>query len=97
MLAGEARVATEVRQPRPRRAAAARSTLGDVMCAERHHRAAFKIRAAIERPSGKTSVHASFDRDVVEFLKRDGRGCQTRMNAVLRRYMEAQQAQKPAR
>lgn len=42
----------------------------------------------------KTSIHASFDQDVVEFFKRDGRGYQTRMNTVLRRYMEAQQARK---
>lgn len=39
----------------------------------------------------KTSIHASFDRDVVEFFKGDGRGHQTRMNAVWRRSMEAQQ------
>lgn len=45
-------------------------------------------------PPGKTSIHASFDRDVVAFFKSGGRGYQTRMNAVLRRYMEAQQGKK---
>lgn len=50
--------------------------------------------ATVVLPSGKTSIHASFDRDVVDFFKRGGRGYQTRMNAVLRRYMEAQQAKK---
>jgi uncharacterized protein (DUF4415 family) len=53
--------------------------------------------AAVGLPPGKTSIHASFDRDVVEFFKRGGRGYQTRMNAVLRRYMEAQQAKKSDR
>ncbi|MER2252690.1 BrnA antitoxin family protein [Methylorubrum podarium] len=46
--------------------------------------------AGIGLPVGKTSVHASFDRDVVAFFKRGGRGYQDRMNAVLRRHMEAE-------
>lgn len=46
--------------------------------------------AGIGLPIGKTSVHASFDRDVVAFFKRSGRGYQARMNAVLRRHMEAE-------
>jgi uncharacterized protein (DUF4415 family) len=50
--------------------------------------------ATIRLPSPKMSIHASFDRDVVDFFKQDGRGYQTRMNAVLRRYMEAQQVAK---
>ncbi|WP_438346815.1 BrnA antitoxin family protein [Methylorubrum populi] len=50
--------------------------------------------ATIYVPNGKTSIHASFDRDVVAFFKEGGRGYQTRMNAVLRRYMEAQQGKK---
>ena len=45
-------------------------------------------------PPGKTSIHASFDRDVVAFFKSGGRGYQTRMNAVLRRYMDAQRGKK---
>ncbi len=50
--------------------------------------------ATIGLPPAKTAIHATFDRDVVEFFKRGGRGYSTRMNAVLRRYMEAQQAKK---
>ena len=46
--------------------------------------------ATVGLPPRKTSIHASFDSDVVDFFKSDGRGYQTRMNAVLRRYMEAQ-------
>jgi uncharacterized protein (DUF4415 family) len=37
----------------------------------------------------KTPVNAKFDADVVDWFKSQGRGYQTRMNAVLRRYMEA--------
>ncbi len=47
--------------------------------------------AAVGPVNAKTSVHATFDHDVVAFFKRDGRGYSARMNAVLRRYMEAQQ------
>jgi uncharacterized protein (DUF4415 family) len=45
--------------------------------------------ATIGLPSLKTPVNAKFDLDVVEWFKSHGRGYQTRMNAVLRRYMEA--------
>ena len=41
-------------------------------------------------PPRKTRIHASVDSDVVEWFRSQGRGYQTRMNAVLRRYMEAQ-------
>lgn len=51
--------------------------------------------ATVYVPPGKTAIHATFDQDVVEFFKREGRGYSTRMNAVLRRYMESQQAEKP--
>lgn len=37
----------------------------------------------------KTQVTAKFDREVVEWFKGQGRGYQTRMNAVLRSYYEA--------
>ena len=45
--------------------------------------------ATIGLPPLKTPVNAKFDVDVVEWFKSEGRGYQTRMNAVLRRYMEA--------
>jgi uncharacterized protein (DUF4415 family) len=41
-------------------------------------------------PPRKTRIHASLDSDVVHWFRAQGRGYQTRMNAVLRRYMEAQ-------
>ena len=45
--------------------------------------------AVIGLPVLKTPVNAKFDADVVDWFKSQGRGYQTRMNAVLRRYMEA--------
>ncbi len=46
--------------------------------------------AKVGLPPRKTRIHASLDADVVDWFKRQGRGYQTRMNAVLRRYMETQ-------
>lgn len=47
-------------------------------------------KAVIGRPPLKTPVNTKFDADVINWFKAQGRGYQTRMNAVLRRYMEAQ-------
>lgn len=44
--------------------------------------------AMIGLPPLKTPVNAKFDVDVVNWFKAQGRGYQTRMNAVLRLYME---------
>ena len=46
--------------------------------------------ARVVMPPGKTSVHLRLDSDVVEWFKGRGRGHLTRMNAVLRAYMDAQ-------
>jgi len=46
--------------------------------------------ARVVMPSGKTSVHLRLDRDVVEWFKARGKGHLTRMNAVLRAYVDAQ-------
>jgi uncharacterized protein (DUF4415 family) len=50
----------------------------------------FWKRARIVMPSGKTSVHLRIDNDVFDWFKRQGNGHLTRMNAVLRSYVEAQ-------
>ncbi len=42
-------------------------------------------------PSGKEAISIKLDRDVLGFFRREGRGYQTRINAVLRRYMEAKE------
>ncbi len=46
--------------------------------------------ARVVMPAGKTSVHLRLDSDVVEWFKANGKGHLTRMNAVLRAYVEAQ-------
>jgi len=40
-------------------------------------------------PAGKTSVHLRVDTDIVEWFKTRGKGHLTRMNAVLRAYVDA--------
>lgn len=46
--------------------------------------------ARVVLPPGKTSVHLRLDSDVVEWFRSRGKGHLTRMNAVLRAYVEAQ-------
>ena len=41
-------------------------------------------------PPGKTSVHLRLDSDVLEWFKQGGKGHLSRMNAVLRSFMNAQ-------
>jgi uncharacterized protein (DUF4415 family) len=49
----------------------------------------WRQRAMILRPGQpKLRVTAYFDQEVVEWFRAQGRGYQTRMNAVLRAYME---------
>ena len=45
-------------------------------------------------PERKQSVSLRVDSDVLAYFKSFGKGYQTRMNAVLRTYMQAQQSQK---
>lgn len=45
-------------------------------------------RATIIVPVPKNAVSIRLDRDVLEFFKASGKGYQTRINAVLRHYME---------
>ena len=45
--------------------------------------------ARVVMPGAKTSVHLRLDSDVVEWFKARGKGHLTRMNAVLRAYVEA--------
>ena len=44
------------------------------------------VRGKFYRPA-KSQITAKLDRDVIDWLKADGRGYQTRMNAILRREM----------
>jgi uncharacterized protein (DUF4415 family) len=45
--------------------------------------------ARVVMPPGKKSVHLRVDADVLAWFRARGRGYLTRMNAVLRSYMEA--------
>jgi uncharacterized protein (DUF4415 family) len=49
----------------------------------------FWARARVVMPRGKTSVHLRLDSDIVDWFKSRGRGHLTRMNAVLRAYVDA--------
>ncbi|HVV94147.1 MAG TPA: BrnA antitoxin family protein [Hyphomicrobiales bacterium] len=53
---------------------------------------AFWREARVVMPAGKTSVHLRVDTDVLDWFKAQGRGHLTRMNAVLRAYVEAHRA-----
>jgi uncharacterized protein (DUF4415 family) len=48
-------------------------------------------RAKIVLPEPKKAVSIRLDRDVTEWFQRQGKGYQTRINAVLRAYVQAQQ------
>ncbi len=49
----------------------------------------FWTTAAVLTPKPKTHLSVRFDEDVVEWFKHQGPGYQTRMNAVLRAYVQA--------
>lgn len=49
----------------------------------------FWKRSRIVMPRGKISVHLRVDSDVFDWFKKQGNGHLTRMNAVLRSYVEA--------
>jgi len=76
----EIRAKRERGEDRPRADAPAATSLG----------VAFWKSARVVMPNGKTSVHLRLDSDVVEWFKARGKGHLTRMNAVLRAYVEAQ-------
>ena len=49
----------------------------------------FWKQARVVVPGPKTSVHLRLDADIVEWFRAQGRGHLTRMNAVLRAYVDA--------
>ena len=46
--------------------------------------------ARLTMPEPKDRLTIRVDHDIVQWLKKNGRGYQTRINAILRSYMEAQ-------
>lgn len=51
---------------------------------------AFWEKASVVMPAAKTSVHLRIDKDVLTWFKEQGSGHLTRMNAVLRSFVNAQ-------
>lgn len=51
---------------------------------------AFFETAALVTPSSKTQITVRLDDDVLEWFRGQGKGYQTRMNAVLKAYVESQ-------
>jgi uncharacterized protein (DUF4415 family) len=49
----------------------------------------FWAKARVVMPGGKTSVHLRLDTEIVEWFRAGGKGHLSRMNAVLRAYMNA--------
>lgn len=47
------------------------------------------VREGLEQPSRKRQVTLRLDEDVLEWFRAQGRGYQTRINALLREYMKA--------
>ena len=52
--------------------------------------AAFWAGAELRLPQNKKGVFLRIDPEILEWFKEKGRGYQTRINAVLRRYVETQ-------
>ncbi len=57
----------------------------------------FWQKAEVRLPEAKTGVYIRLDGDVLDWLKSQGKGYQTRINAILRAYYEAHrnEAQQP--
>jgi uncharacterized protein (DUF4415 family) len=53
--------------------------------------ASFFREAKVRLPKGKKSVSLRLDQDVLDWFKRQGKGYQTRINAILRAYVQAHQ------
>ena len=49
-------------------------------------------KSRVGMPEAKRAFSLRLDPDILEFFKSEGKGYQTRMNAVLRAYMEARKA-----
>ena len=50
------------------------------------------VRRGLKRPPTKQQITIRLDEDVLQWFREQGNGYQTRINALLRAYMEAHQA-----
>ena len=53
---------------------------------------AFWAKAELQAPLSKSAISIRLDADILEWFKAQGKGYQSRINAVLRAYYEAQQS-----
>ena len=51
---------------------------------------------AIELPKSKVDLHMRVDRDVLDYFRSTGKGYQTRINAVLRSYVNRMRRDEPS-
>lgn len=51
-------------------------------------------KARLLYPQEKAAISIRLDQDIVDYFKSQGRGYQTRINAVLRAYMDAEKSRK---
>ena len=65
-------------------------TAGDVEASAQGEETFDWSKAQVGFPSPKRPLTMRLDGDVIDWFKKQGRGYQTRMNAVLRRFVEAQ-------
>lgn len=56
---------------------------------------AFWQNAEVRLPETKTGIYIRLDGDVLDWLKSQGKGYQTRINAILRAYYEAHRDETP--
>ncbi|MFZ0255814.1 MAG: BrnA antitoxin family protein [Gammaproteobacteria bacterium] len=54
---------------------------------------AFWEKSELRMPRPKKAVYLRLDQDLLDWLKRQGPGYQTRINAILRSYMETRKAE----
>ncbi|MES2663703.1 MAG: BrnA antitoxin family protein [Pseudomonadota bacterium] len=59
--------------------------------------ASFWDKAELRMPENKQSIYIRLDSDLVEWMKSQGKGYQTRINAILRSYYEAHQQESSKR
>lgn len=52
--------------------------------------------ATTELPRPKTELHMRIDRDILDYFKKTGKGYQTRINAVLRSYVDHMRSREAA-
>lgn len=57
----------------------------------------FFKRAALRLPKRKVAITMRVDADVLDWFKRQGKGYQSRMNAVLKMFVEAHEERERAR